>query len=322
MLAAGKPEQFRQDGIVTRRGWVLFISLGIIWGLPYMLIKIAVREVNPDLLVFLRTAGGAVLLAPFALAKGHFRGLLRHWRPLVAYTVAEIAIPWVLLFNAEKKLPSSLTGLLIAAVPLVGALLALLTGSDTLDRRRLVGLLVGFGGVALLVGFAVGGADIWAALSLVGVVVGYALGPWILARHLSEAPPIGVVTGSLILAAVLYAPLAAFHLPKHTLSASVLESVIGLTVICTVVAFLVFFALIAEVGPMRATVITYVNPAVAVVLGVAFLRESFGVATGLGFALILGGCFLATQRVRGGDVPALDPDSLGSSAEIPAVAEP
>ncbi|HEV8065960.1 MAG TPA: EamA family transporter [Acidimicrobiales bacterium] len=302
---------------MTRRGWVLFISLGVIWGLPYMLIKIAVREVNPDLLVFFRTAGGALLLGPFAVAKGQLKGLLKLWLPLLVYTAAEIAVPWVLLFNAEKRLPSSLTGLLIAAVPLVGALLALTTGSDTLDRRRLLGLMVGFGGVAALVGFAVGGSDVWAAVSLIGVVVGYALGPWILARYLAEAPPMGVVTGSLILAALVYAPLAAFHLPRHALSASVLESVIGLTVICTVIAFLVFFALIAEVGPMRATVITYVNPAVAVVLGVAFLGESFGVATGVGFVLILGGCFLATQRARSQDAVSLD-----TAAELPAVAEP
>jgi len=283
---------------MTRRGWVLFVALGIIWGLPYLLIKVSVREVNPALLVLLRTGGGALLLTPIAALRGAIRPVLKYWRPLVMYTVAELGVPWFLLFRAEERLSSSLSGLLIAAVPLVGALLAWLTGSDRLDRRRLFGLAAGFGGVALLVGFAVGRSDLWAAASLGGVVVGYALGPWILARHLSEAPPLGVVVGSLVLCAVVYAPIAAAEgLPKMW-PATVIESVAALTLVCTVAAFLVFFALIAEVGPMRATVITYVNPAVAVLLGVTILGESVGVATVAGFLLILVGCFFATGHVR------------------------
>lgn len=263
--------------------------------MPYLLIKVSVREISPVFLVLLRTGGGSILLVPFAAAKGSLRGLVRYWRPLLAYTTVEIGVPWVLLFSAEKKLSSSLAGLLIAAVPLVGALLGLLTGAEGLGGRRVMGLLLGFGGVAALVGFAVGRSDVWAAASLIGVVVGYALGPWILSRYLSDLPPIGVVAASLVLCAVVYAPIAAFQVPKHALSASVIESVLVLTVVCTVVAFLVFFALIAEVGPYRATVITYLNPAVAVFLGVTVLGEHFGVATGVGFGLILTGCFFATQ---------------------------
>jgi drug/metabolite transporter (DMT)-like permease len=295
---------------MTRRGWVLFISLGVIWGLPYLLIKVSVREVSPEFLVLMRTGGGALLLLPIAAAKGSLRGLLRHWRPLLAYTGVEIGVPWVLLFSAERKLSSSLAGLLIAAVPLAGALLAFVTGSDQLDRRRTVGLLIGFGGVAALVGFAVGRSDFLAALSLGGVVIGYALGPWLLARYLSDLPPLGVVAGSLVICAVAYAPIAAFSLPKHALTASVIESIVVLTVVCTVVAFIIFFALIGEVGPYRATVITYLNPAVAVLLGVSVLGEHFGVATGVGFALILTGCFFATRSAPNPSPP------------LPAVAEP
>jgi drug/metabolite transporter (DMT)-like permease len=209
-----------------------------------------------------------------------------------------MGVPWILLFHAEQRLPSSLSGLLIAAVPLVGAVLARLTGSDRLDRRRLLGLAVGFGGVALLVGFEVGHSDLWAAASLGGVVVGYAVGPWIVARHLSDAPPLGVVAGSLLLCALAYTPIAVFQLPHHALKAPEIESVVALTLVCTVLAFLVFFALIAEVGAYRTTIITYVNPAVAVLLGVTVLRESFGIATAAGFLLIVIGCFLATRRPR------------------------
>jgi drug/metabolite transporter (DMT)-like permease len=297
---------------MTRRGWVLFIALGIIWGLPYLLIKVAVGELHPAFLVLVRTGGAAVIMVPLAAVRGEIRPILKYWRPLVIYTTVELGIPWFLLFHAEQRLSSSLSGLLIAAVPLVGALLAWMTGSDRLDPRRVVGLGVGFAGVALLVGFAVGRSDLWWAASLAGVVVGYALGPWVVARHLSEAPPLGVVTGSVVLCAVAYAPIAFFQLPEHGVSASVVESVVALTVVCTVVAFLVFFALIAEVGAYRATVITYVNPAVAVLLGVTVLGEKFGVATGAGFALIVAGCFLATRK---GKAPAPARDRDRSSAE-------
>jgi drug/metabolite transporter (DMT)-like permease len=298
--------------VMTRRGWVLFIALGIIWGLPYLLIKVSVREISPAFLVFVRTGGAALVLVPLAAARGQIRPLFRFWRPLVAYTAVELAVPWVLLFHAEQRLSSSLSGLLIAAVPLVGALLAWLTRSDRLDPRRVIGLAVGFAGVALLVGFAVGRSNLWAAVSIGGVVVGYALGPWVVARHLSKAPPLGVIAGSFILCAVAYSPIAAFQVPRHV-SASVVESVVALTVVCTVVAFLVFFALIAEVGAYRATVITYVNPAVAVLLGVTILGEKFGVATAVGFGLILVGCFFATRTTRVPEEPELKPSATGGA---------
>ena len=292
---ATPPEQPTDND--TGRGWILFVALGIIWGIPYLLIKVAVREVSPTFLVLMRTGGGALLLLPIAAARGELRPLLRHWKPLVAFSVAEMGLPWLLLFNAERRLSSSLTGLLIAAVPLVGALLAWLSGSDRIDIRRMSGLLLGMGGVGLLVGFAVGGSQLPAAVSLLGVVVGYALGPWILSRYLRDLPPLGVVAGALTICTVFYAPIAAFSLPEKPLSASVVEAIVTLTVVCTVAAFLVFFALVGEVGPMRMTLITYVNPAVAVLLGVTVLGEHFGVTTAVGFVLILGGCFLASRPV-------------------------
>jgi drug/metabolite transporter (DMT)-like permease len=281
---------------VSRRGWLLFVAMGIIWGLPYLMIKVAVREVSPALLVLMRTGGGALLLVPLAASRGALRPLLRRWRPLLAYTIAEMGIPWFLLFSAERRLSSSLSALIVAAVPLVGAVIGRVTGDDRLDRRRVFGLLVGLAGVGALVGFDVGRSDLLAALSLGGVAVGYAVGPWILSRYLSDLPAMGVVAGSLVVCAVLYAPFAALSLPSRPLSSDVVWSVVGLTLVCTAVAFVVFFALIAEVGPVRATIITYVNPAVAVLLGVSVLGERFGGGTAAGFVLIIAGCFLATRR--------------------------
>jgi drug/metabolite transporter (DMT)-like permease len=305
---------------VTRRGWALFLAVGVIWGLPYLLIRVSMREVTPAFLVFVRTAGGALLLAPFVVRRGALAPLLSRWKAIVALTVVELAVPWWALFNAEKKIASSLAGLLVAAVPIAGALIARVTGTDHLDRRRVAGLVLGVAGVAALVGFDVGGSDLWAASSVVFVVIGYALGPWILARHLSDLPGPSVITASLGLCALLYAPVAIIQRPQHGLSASVLASMVTLMVVCTAVAFVAFFALIGEVGPMRATVVTYLNPAVAVVLGVTVLGESFGVATGVGFVLVLAGSFLATRPLR----PASEagPGAVGAADVLVMPAEP
>jgi drug/metabolite transporter (DMT)-like permease len=276
---------------------LLFAAMCVIWGVPYLLIKVAVRELSPPALVFGRTAIGALVLLPIALRRGDLRGLRQRWRPLVAYTVVELAVPWIALSNAEKRLPSSLTGLLVAAVPLVGFALAWWLGHGRdLGARNAVGLVLGLVGVAALVGFDGANADL-GAVALVGiVVVGYATGPVILARSLNDVSGLGVVVASLALCAVVYAPLAAIDRPAWPLGGRVAASVITLGLLCTAIAFVLFFELIQEVGPVKATIITYVNPAVALLLGVVFLHESLGVGSFVGFALILTGSVLATAR--------------------------
>jgi drug/metabolite transporter (DMT)-like permease len=282
---------------VTRRGALLFAAMCVIWGIPYLMIRVAVRELAPVTLVFARTGIAALLLTPVAAFRGELRPLLRRAVPLLAYTAVEVAIPWVLLARAETKLTSSLTGLLIAAVPLVGALVVTLTGDrERLGGRRWLGLLVGVAGVAAIVGLDVGQASVVALLEIGCVAVGYAVGPIILTRSLSDVPALGVVAASLAISAVVYAPLAATHLPARMPSAHVVESVVVLAVVCTALAFLVFFALIAELGPVRATVITYVNPAVAALLGVAVLGEHLSAGMVVGFVLVLVGSVFATGR--------------------------
>jgi drug/metabolite transporter (DMT)-like permease len=282
---------------MTRRGALLFAAMCVIWGIPYLLIRVAVRELAPVTLVFFRTAIGALLLTPVAAYRGELRPLLRHWRPLLAYTAVEVAIPWVLLARAEIKLTSSLTGLLIAAVPLVGAVIVTLTGDrERLGGRRWLGLLVGIVGVAAIVGLNLGQVDVVALVEIGFVAVGYAVGPIILSRSMTDLPAYGVVAGSLLLTGIVYAPFAAANWPSAVPSAHVVESILGLAIVCTALAFLVFFALIAEVGPVRATVITYINPAVAAVLGVTLLNEHLTRGMVLGFVLVLAGCVLATGR--------------------------
>jgi drug/metabolite transporter (DMT)-like permease len=267
----------------------------VIWGIPYLMIRVAVRELAPVTMVFLRTGIAAALLLPLAARRRELRPLLARWRPLLAYTAVEVALPWLLLGRAETKLTSSLTGLLLAAVPLVGALIVTLSAERArLGGRRWLGLLVGIVGVGGIVGLDTGQINL-VALGEVGVVaVCYAVGPLIVARRMSGLPALGIVAASLGLTGVVYAPLAAFNVPSTFPSAHVVESIVGLAVVCSAAAFLIFFALIKEVGPLRATVITYINPAVAAVLGVTLLDEHLTVAMVAGFALVLAGCILAT----------------------------
>jgi drug/metabolite transporter (DMT)-like permease len=285
---------------MSRRGWILFAAMAVIWGVPYLLIKIAVAELTPATLVLLRTTVAAAILVPLAATRGDIRPLLPRWPWVLAYTFVEVAAPWILLSDAERRLSSSLAGLLIAGVPLVGAVLVwIIGGDDRPDLRRVIGLIVGFVGVALVVGLDVATDDLVAVAEVGLVVVGYAIGPLIISRRLQGAPSVGVVASSLAVTALVYAPIGIAQLPARVPSGQVLFAVSFLGVVCTAVAFLLFFTLIGEVGPIRATIITYFNPAVALVLGVLLLNELFTIGIALGFALIAVGSYVATRRPRG-----------------------
>jgi drug/metabolite transporter (DMT)-like permease len=293
---------------MTQRGALLFAAMCVIWGIPYLLIKVAVDDMSPSMLVLGRTVIATFLLLPIAAFRGELRPLLPYWLPLVAFAGIEIALPWVLLGAAETEVSSSLTGLLIAAVPLVAALIATSTGAERLRPVSALGLGIGIVGVAAIVGVNLEGAHAIPLAEIGLVAVCYAVGPAILQRWLSGLPALGVIAASLLLTAVVYVPFAAFSVPKEMPSAAALASVAALAVVCTALAFLIFFALIGEVGPVRATVITYVNPAIAAALGVLILDERFTVGMALGFALVLAGSVLATRH--GGapaEQPVLDP---------------
>lgn len=285
---------------MNRRALLLFLGLGIAWGIPYLLIKVAVGEITPSQLVLARTVLAAAMLMPLALARGAVMPVLRRWRPVVAFTLVEIAIPWVTLGAAEQSLPSSTTGLLISAVPIVGVLLAFLTGRrERLSQSAWLGLALGAAGVGALVGLDVAGSSMSAVGLLAVTVVGYAMGPAILSRFLSDLQGMGVMAVSLTLAAVIYVPVVLVDtgVPTQLPSGDVVASVLVLSAVCTAAAFLLLFALIGEVGPVRATTITYVNPAVAVVAGALFLHEPVTIWTVAGFALVVLGSYLVNRRV-------------------------
>jgi drug/metabolite transporter (DMT)-like permease len=271
----------------------------VIWGLPYLLIKVAVEHLSPSVIVFGRTSLAGVVLVMLAARTGALRPALAHWKPVLAFAAGEMALPWLLLTNAEKRLPSGLTGLLVACVPIFGALAAYALGDRAaLGLVRVVGIAVGLGGVALLVGRDLngsGGIPWWSVIEVLLVCVGYATSPFIVARRLGDVPTLGVVAVSVAAVALAFSPFAWSSRPTGLPPATTLWAVLGLAVICTGIAFVVFFALIAEVGPARATLITFVNPAVAVGLGAIVLDEQITAATVGGFVLVLTGCFLATR---------------------------
>lgn len=271
--------------------------MGLIWGLPYLLIKVGVESMSPFVVIFVRVGLAAAVLLPIALLRGQITKLAGHWRWVIAFALVEMTFTFLALTWAEERISSSLAGLLIAAVPLVAAVMAWRLGmDDQLRGMRLIGLGVGILGVGALVGLDVTGGT-WLSIAAVGItVVGYALGPIIVARHLSTVPSLGVIAMALVINTAIYAPFAALTWPSQPVPAMAWWAVIALGLVCTALAFILFFALIAEVGPARTTVITYINPAVAVVLGVVVLSEPITWGIALGFPLVLLGSWLATRR--------------------------
>jgi drug/metabolite transporter (DMT)-like permease len=298
---------------MTRRALILFGVMAVVWGIPYLFIRVAVEEISPATLVFARTSIAATILLPIALLRTDYRAVLVRWRWVAAFAVAEIGVPWVLLGTAEQHITSSLAGLLVAGVPLIATVVAIATGGrDRIGGAGAVGLLIGLVGVAAIVGVNLGSSSWPALLAMVLVVTGYAVGPAIMSRRLTGVSNVSVIAFSLTLCAVVYAPVAVLQRPAALPGANVLAAVLILGVVCTAAAFLLFWKLIDETGPVRATVITYLNPAVAAILGIAVLNESFTPVMGLGFALVILGSVMAT---RPASAPSLDGAPVPASAE-------
>jgi drug/metabolite transporter (DMT)-like permease len=283
---------------VSARGWALFAAVSVIWGMPYLFIKIAVDEISPSVVAWSRLALAAAVLLPIAWRLGALRGLGPRWRTLTVFAAVEMAIPWPLLGFGEVHVSSSLAAILIAAVPLFVALIA--TRFDHSERptpTRLAGMLIGLAGVVALVGIDIGGKgdELLGAFAILVVAFLYAIGPMIVKRRLSDVDPLGPVAASLGLATLLVTPFALADIPDSVPSGDTLASVAVLGFLCSALAFLLFFRLIAEVGPGKATVITYINPVVALALGVAVLDESVTTGVIVGLLLILAGSWLSTD---------------------------
>lgn len=284
---------------MTRRAWMAFAAMSLIWGIPYLLIRIAVRHgVTPGFLAFGRVALAAIVLLVLAWRAGSLRTLRGHWGVMLVYAVAEIVIPFSLIAFGEQRVSSSLTAILISTTPLFAALIAVrFNRSERPTPVRVVGLAAGFGGVVALVGIDVAGSGselIGAAAILVGAV-GYAIGATLVRLRLTALDPRATMGGSLAIAAVLLAPYAALDPPAAVPGPGAIACIVALGLVCTALAFVVYTILIAEAGTTRATVITYINPLVAVALGVSLLGEQLGLGAIAGLLLILAGSWLSTD---------------------------
>ncbi len=292
---------------MSKRGAILFLSLGLIWGIPYLLIKVSVEYLSPEVIIFLRVFLAAMILMPVVIKRSYLRQLKGHWKWVFVFAIVEIAFPFGALTFAEIKLSSSMTGLLIAAVPIISAIFAWRLGiDDRITGNRVLGLAIGIVGVASLVGLDVTGSELLSVALLGITVVGYALGPIIVSQKLSQAPALAAIAMAMVINSVIYAPLAFFSRPTESVPVNVWLAVAVLGAVCTALAFLLFFSLVAEVGPARTTVITYINPAVAVILGVLVLSEPITLGLIIGFPLILLGSFLATRKG-----PAFESEPIG-----------
>ena len=283
---------------MSARGWALFAAVSVIWGMPYLFIKIAVEELSPSVVAWSRLALAAAVLLPVAWKLGALRGLGERWRILAVFAAIEMAIPWPLIGFGEVHITSSLAAILIAAVPLFVALIALrFDHSERPTPVRLAGMLIGLAGVVALVGIDIGGRsdELLGALAVLVAAFCYAVGPMIVKRRLSDVDPLGPVAASLAIGTLLVTPFALADLPDSAPSADTVASIVVLGLVCSALAFLFFFRLIAEIGPSRATVITYVNPVVALALGVAILDESVTTGVVVGLLLILAGSWLSTD---------------------------
>jgi drug/metabolite transporter (DMT)-like permease len=299
---------------MSRRGRLLFAVMCVLWGIPYLMIKVAVAEVSAPVLVLARTAVGAAVLLPLAIRSGSLVMLRRCWPWVLAFAVLEIIGPWWLLSHAQLRLSSSITGLLIAPVPIISVVMARFIGdTERLTTTRLVGLLVGLAGIVLLAIPNLSGGTAVSVGELLLLALGYAAAPLVAAHRLADVPGVVLTAGCLTLAAVVYIGPAAATWPATIPSAKVLWSLAGLAVLCTALALVVFFALIREIGATRALVCLYVNPAIAVIAGVLLLGEPLTSAMVSAFAMILIGSVLATGRDT---VPAdEDLDSLAAGGQ-------
>lgn len=284
---------------MTWRVWLAFAALGVIWGIPYFFIKLALVEIAPAGVAWSRIALGAMILLPVAWKRGALRSVALHKGAICAFAFAELVGPFFLIALGERWISSSLAGILIATLPLIVILLSPMFGlREPLGSHRLFGLVVGFVGVVVLLGVGtVQGLSGWAGVGcLLVATVGYAVAAMIVQRHLAGADELGAVAVSLGVASVVLLPAAVLTAPRHMPSTLALTSVVILGVVCTALALLIYFYLITRAGAARAAVITYINPAVATLLGVAVLHEPFGVGPAIGLALILLGSWLSTAR--------------------------
>jgi drug/metabolite transporter (DMT)-like permease len=301
LICGGKVSQILHcySHYVSKRGAILFAALSIIWGTPYLFIKYALEDFDPVFIVFARCAPTALILLLLVWKQGKLKENWHFWKYCTLFAVIEMVFPWYFVTAAEKSVSSGLAGLMLAVVPIFAVITSRIRGEDNaFNVRRIAGIAIGIAGVFALVGVDSLNSDIniGAILMLIGAALGYATAPVLISTKLKSADSTSVIAMSSLAVTLIYLPLVPSHLPTHQPGASAILAIITLAVVSTILGFAVFFALIAEIGPMKATLITYINPAVAILLGVIFLGEELTLGLLIGFPLVLGGSWLASKH--------------------------
>ena len=287
---------------MSRRGWFLFILVGFLWGVPYLFIKIAVDPENgfsPAAVVCLRTAIGAAILIPLAIRQGQLGAAIRGIKYVAPYALLEMIGPWILIGTAEQKISSGLAGLLIASVPIWATIFASMRGDKTVwHHKRLMGIVVGFIGLVAVVGIeSIKGSSDPLSIGMVLVAaIGYSYAVMMVQSGLPHVSGIAINAVAMAITAIFYLPLTVIQWPTHEISISAINAIIGLGVLSTGAAFVAFFALSAIIGVARGSLVTYLNTAFAVVLGVIILDEPFTTGMALGLPLVLIGSYFASRK--------------------------
>lgn len=284
---------------MTRRGWGLFALVGALWGVPYLFMKVAVEELSTPLIVFARVLIGALVLIPLAFYKKTLTPALKYWKYILLYAVLEMVIPWSLITSSQRDLSSGVVALLVATVPIWATFFAHYSGDTTAAHRtRIFGIAIGLLGIALIVGIESLNdvANIFALFSVLVAAFSYA---WAVNMITSKAPDAsGVAINGIAMAisTAIFAPFALTNLPKSTPSSDAILATIGLGVLCTAIAFWIFFKVLDEIGPARASLVVYPNTAIAVVLGIILLDEKLTLAIAIGLPLVLVGSYYASRK--------------------------
>lgn len=287
---------------MSRRNLILFILAGFLWGIPYLFIRVAVDSDNgfsPAIVVFGRVFIGALILIPIAIYDKTFFTALKGWKYIAVYALFEMVGPWILIGTAEQKISSGLAGLLVSSVPIFSTLIASYYGDKTVwQPRRLIGIVIGFLGVFLLVGIEsfTGSSDPISILMTLAAALGYAFAVIYITRKMPGASGVAINGIAMAMTAVFYSPALFFLWPDRAVSANAIYALIALGVFSTGIAFAVFFTVMAEIGPTRASLVTYMNTAFAVVLGILILSEPLTVGIIVGLPLVLIGSYLASRK--------------------------
>jgi drug/metabolite transporter (DMT)-like permease len=284
---------------MSRRNWFLFIFVGFLWGIPYLLIKVAVEELSPTIIVLSRVVIGSAILIPMAMRRGSLMPAIKAWRYVIPYAIGEMIGPWFLITAAEEKMTSGLAGLLVATVPIWATLIASLHGDKTVwQSKRLIGILIGFIGIVLVVGIESfsGRQSIVAIFMILIAAIGYAWAVTMVTSKIPHIEPISINAVAMVFTVIVYLPFLFLYMPDKVPSTEALGSVIILGLFPTALAFILFFQLIKDIGTARGSLVTYLNTAFAVLLGVIILNEPFTLGIAIGLPLVLIGSYFASRK--------------------------